>query len=326
MAPDHCHRLVRVTHPGDLLVARGTALQLGADTRLDATHKERFALILTELGTNLARHAPGGGTMLLRRLDGGGGLECICYDRGPGIADLGQALRDGASSGGGLGLGLGAVRRLADEFAIHSELGVGTAILARVGKAAPDIHGLFPSGAVMVPMAGMEECGDGWVVTRQGVVAVIDGLGHGPEAAVAARRAEASAASGHDDPRRAIEAMHIALRGTRGAVAMVARMDQAQVRFSGVGNIAAALIGTEKVTSLHSSWGVVGGNVTPPKEHAAPWQAGDVLLMNTDGLSHTVQAFAARRLRYVDPTLASAIVLRDASSKLDDQTVLVVRR
>jgi anti-sigma regulatory factor (Ser/Thr protein kinase) len=331
--PAHCHRQVRIGDGADVLTARKVAERLAAQYGLTPAGQERVSLIVTELGTNLLRHAPDGGAMLLRGVDGGAGLECLCIDRGPGIADMAAALRDGqtsatASGAAGLGFGLGAVRRLSDTFEIHSEPGFGTAILSRVREGAAGPPPPFASGAVMLPMAGQEECGDGWMVTADGLVVVIDGLGHGPEASLAARRAEdvALAASPHDDPRAVIEAMHRALRGTRGAVAMVVRLGERRLHFAGVGNITAAVVGIDRAAGLHSTWGVVGGStIAGAGSYETAWTTGDVLLLHSDGLSKTLDLFTTRRLRYVEPTLAAAILLRDAVRKLDDQTVVVVR-
>jgi anti-sigma regulatory factor (Ser/Thr protein kinase) len=327
----NCHRRVHLGSPEDLLTARQIAVRLATTAGLTPAGQERVSLVVTELATNLQRHAPDNGSMLLRQLDGGAGIECLCLDRGPGIEDVAAALRDGQTSAVadavGLGFGLGAAQRLSDTFEIHSEPGVGTAVLARVREGDAGPLPSFASGAVMLAMAGQEECGDGWVVTSDGLVALIDGLGHGAPASLAARRAEEVARAGpHDDPRRMIDAMHLALRGTRGAVVMVVLLREGSVRFAGVGNIAGAVIGVDRVVGLHSTWGVVGGaTIAGAKSFETAWAPGDVLLLHSDGLSKAIDLFTTRRLRYVEPTLAAAIVLRDAVTKLDDQTVVVVR-
>ena len=323
--PDHCHRRIPIAQPGDVLVARGIAAELVVGVPLSPTEQDRFSLILTELATNIIRYAPGGGTILLRRLDGLSGLECLCFDRGPGISDVGEALRDGETRGGGLGLGLGAVRRLSDHFEIHSKPQFGTAVLARVRCAGRDQSATLRYGAVMLPMPGQTECGDGWMVRSDGLVAVIDGLGHGSEASIVARRAEAVAAEGANDPVRAVEQIHEALKGTRGAVAMVLFMGPKSVQFAGVGNISATLIGVDKVTRLHSSWGVIGSKINLDTVHELPSTSNDIILAHTDGIAQAVEVFTGQHLRYVDPTLASAIILRDARSKMDDQTIMTIR-
>jgi serine/threonine-protein kinase RsbT len=73
----------------------------------------------------------GGGTVIMQPIADGirRGLRLIFEDRGPGIADIAQALKDGYTSGGGLGLGLGGAKRLSNEFSIESEPGKGTRIV-----------------------------------------------------------------------------------------------------------------------------------------------------------------------------------------------------
>ena len=83
----------------------------------------------SELARNMIDYG-GGGTALLEMLDENGrkGLRLTFEDQGPGIADINQALRDGFTSGSGMGLGLGGARRLSNEFHIHSVVGQGTRV------------------------------------------------------------------------------------------------------------------------------------------------------------------------------------------------------
>jgi serine/threonine-protein kinase RsbT len=83
----------------------------------------------SELARNTIKYG-GGGDVYLDALEDGfkRGVGLVFYDRGPGIADLDLALRDGYTTGGGLGLGLSGSRRLVDEFGIDSRPGEGTAV------------------------------------------------------------------------------------------------------------------------------------------------------------------------------------------------------
>jgi serine/threonine-protein kinase RsbT len=95
--------------------ARILATRVGCD-RYDA---EAIVLAVSELATNLVRHAPGGAIVVSAISDGNAvGIAVDAHDAGPGIADVELALRDGFSTRGGLGSGLPAVRRLMDDFAI----------------------------------------------------------------------------------------------------------------------------------------------------------------------------------------------------------------
>lgn len=84
----------------------------------------------SELARNMVDYG-GGGTVLIELLDENfrKGLRLTFEDQGPGIADIQQALRDGFTSGGGMGLGLGGARRLSNEFDIQTAPGKGTRIM-----------------------------------------------------------------------------------------------------------------------------------------------------------------------------------------------------
>jgi serine/threonine-protein kinase RsbT len=83
----------------------------------------------SELARNALEYG-GGGTLLLEQLNDGSkrGLRLTFEDQGPGIPDIDLALRDGYTTGGGLGLGLSGARRLSNEFAIDSTPGKGTRV------------------------------------------------------------------------------------------------------------------------------------------------------------------------------------------------------
>ena len=127
----------------------------------------------------------------VRSANGAAAVELISLDRGPGIADLAACLTDGYSTGGTPGTGLGAVRRLADEFDIFSTAPGGTVILARIndsrtlnaGHGQAAAAAVFTTGAVTLCAPGETVCGDAWsMVQGNGRMALLvaDGLGHGP--------------------------------------------------------------------------------------------------------------------------------------------------
>src|SRR5215212_4668216 len=90
---------------------------------LDFSEKDlaELDIVVQEIGTNAARYAEGGGWLHFTTPPGAEpGIEIFYCDRGPGIHDLDRAVRDGVSTSGGLGAGLGAIRRLMDEFDVYS--------------------------------------------------------------------------------------------------------------------------------------------------------------------------------------------------------------
>ncbi|SNS88332.1 serine/threonine-protein kinase RsbT [Noviherbaspirillum humi] len=83
----------------------------------------------SELARNTVRYGGGGESHLLKVMNGSRkGVTLVFIDHGPGIPDIKQALTDGYTSGGGMGLGLGGAKRLSDEFDIDSEPGRGTTV------------------------------------------------------------------------------------------------------------------------------------------------------------------------------------------------------
>ena len=114
----------------DVAQARLRVRDLAVGRGLPASAVEALATATSELARNLIVHAGGGEiSMGTVRRPGRAGLVVIARDRGPGIADIEQAMRDGFSTGTGLGLGLPSARRLVHEFEIHSLVREGTTVM-----------------------------------------------------------------------------------------------------------------------------------------------------------------------------------------------------
>jgi anti-sigma regulatory factor (Ser/Thr protein kinase) len=301
--------------------------------RLGAVESDagKVALIVTELATNLARHG-GGGELLLRSLaEPAAGLEIIAIDRGPGMANVDEALRDGFSTRGTNGVGLGAVRRIADHYEIFSMRGAGTAVLARVRLSRGAPAGDVMVAGVSVAKPGEAVCGDAWSWASDGTgwsVLVADGLGHGLEAAAAATEAvrifrEQVTDSGED----ILDAAHRAMRHTRGAAVAIAevRPVHGQLLFTGIGNISGTILGADAARSLVSHAGIVGHECRKIQTFSYPWGKGSVLVMHSDGLQSrwTLDRYPALRVR--DPAVLAAVLYRDFARGRDDVTVVAGR-
>ena len=114
----------------DVAVARGEVRTLAASLGFRMIDQTRLATVASELARNVVKYG-GGGRMIAQPTEaslGRGGLRLIFEDSGPGIADIEAAMRDGFSTGGGLGKGLPGSKRLVDEFKIESEPGRGTRV------------------------------------------------------------------------------------------------------------------------------------------------------------------------------------------------------
>jgi serine/threonine-protein kinase RsbT len=130
---DLAGEVVPITGEDDIVRARQRAREVAKALGFGMVDQSRIATAVSELARNIVRYASGSrGEMRLRQVRGArDGLEIVVADRGPGILDVEQALRDGYSSGTGLGMGLPGARRLMDEMEIESELGRGTTITIR---------------------------------------------------------------------------------------------------------------------------------------------------------------------------------------------------
>lgn len=315
--------------------ARRQVIRFASTLGFDDTEAGKLAIVVTEVATNLVKHAKGG-ELLVRPLadERARGVEILALDGGPGIANIGASLRDGYSTTGTPGTGLGAVMRLAEQFDIHSQTGMGTAILARLwaGEKGRSHARSLEIGGVCVQYPGETQYGDAWALCEQGprhLILVVDGLGHGQPAADACReavRAFHSNVSGA--PRAILDAIHLALRSTRGAAAAVAEVDLArtQVRFAGVGNIAGVLVsGRGSDRHLVSHNGTLGHEVRRIDEFTYPWLSDGLLVLHSDGLTSRWDLMRYVGLTERHPSLIAGVLYRDARRGRDDVTVVVAR-
>jgi len=258
------------------------------------------------------------------------GIEIIAIDKGKGMTDVSRCLSDGYSSSGTAGTGLGAIRRLSSLFDIYSRPNAGTVVLSRLQSPATP-SGRMDIGVICRPKVGETFCGDAWASKQVGDefwITVVDGLGHGPEASQAAIEGVRMfrETSGHKSTIDVVEAMHGALRKTRGAAVAVAAINRAgqQLRFSGVGNIAGTVLNHGSWKSMMSHNGILGHEVRRIQEFTNPWEPGSKLVMNSDGLSTwTLDRYPGLFTRHA--SLIAAVLYRDFWRKRDDVTVFVAQ-
>lgn len=326
--------LIEVRESSDVAEARRVTTRVARTVDFSEAETADTALVVTELATNLLKHAKHG-RIVLRIVQHGesAGVELLALDQGPGISDLARSMRDGYSTAGSPGTGLGAIKRLAADFEIHSVPHKGTAVLARLWsmRNRKTTHRHIEFGVVAFPMPGEDVSGDGWHVERLAdkcAFTLADGLGHGPDAAAAAQAAIAIAQEYRDKtPAEIVERAHGALRSTRGAALAVGEIDPAKklVRFCGVGNIAAAIVNSAGVRHLVSYNGIVGQEARKIAEFSYPWDADSLLIMHTDGVSTRWDVRAYPALMHRDPALVAAVLFRDFWRGRDDVAVLAAR-
>jgi serine/threonine-protein kinase RsbT len=123
---------VKIETESDIAMARRAVRDLASKMGFGITETARIVTAVSELGRNVHKYA-GGGVMQWHALRNGdnSGLELRFEDHGPGIADVNEALREGFSTGGGLGMGLPGAKRLMDQLDIESTVGLGTTVTVR---------------------------------------------------------------------------------------------------------------------------------------------------------------------------------------------------
>jgi anti-sigma regulatory factor (Ser/Thr protein kinase) len=315
--------------------ARRRAATIAAGLGFNEGDVGRVALVATEAATNLFKHGQNGELMIRSADDPRDGIEILALDHGPGFANLGDCMRDGYSTAGSPGTGLGAMRRASSAFDIHSLPGRGTVLVSQIrpsqSPGTSDQRPKLEVSGISIPKPGEDVSGDGWAVEHfpfRTVFLVADGLGHGPDAA----RATAEAVRVFRQARglaitEIIRAIHDGLRPTRGAAVAVleADLEQRIVRFAGIGNISGALCGPTGMRQMVSHHGIAGHQVAKIQEFSYPWPGGALIVMHSDGLiSHwnfsTYPGLTARH-----PGLIAGVLYRDFSRGRDDVTVVIAK-
>lgn len=301
-------------------------------------------LIVTELATNLVKHTAGEGGQLVfspMTVAGAGSIDIIALDRGPGITCLGAILQDNYSAkitdnaplSQSLGLGLGTVRRLSSVFDIFSVPRLGTAVFSRLWQNAPPANApALTVGAVCLPVHGEEACGDAWSMHLNPDICLFllaDGLGHGPDAAIAANFAvslfDRPAAS---SPEEWVRVIHAGLVKTRGAAVAVAELNLVHgcVRYAGLGNISGLILEADTTLNLISHNGTAGVVANKIQQLDYPWPKNHgVLLLHSDGLATHWSLQDYPGLAYKHPALIAGVLYRDHRRHHDDSTVIVAK-
>lgn len=320
---------VDVADASQVAEARRRAKSAAAESGFDDVRSGQVALAATELSTNLLKHA-NGGQLLVNAEDRR--MELLALDRGEGMRDVDACLVDGYSTSGTPGNGLGAVRRLAQTFEVASWPGHGTAVFAEISLSDAVEPGprMGPCG-VAVAKPGEVACGDGWTSRTDpgGVtVLVVDGLGHGTEAAIAANAAVTQFhSSSIEPPADILAAVHRAMRHTRGGAVAVARLEweSETVAFAGLGNIAGTIIGRNgDARRLVSHNGIAGHIARKIQAFEYPCPDG-VLIMHSDGVGTSWSMDNYPGLVNAHPMLIAGVLYRDNNRGRDDATIVVTR-
>ncbi len=333
-----------IGHARRIIRRRATDMQFG---------EQRIAEIdiaVKEIGSNAVKFARGTGRIFVAettaRLEHAG-LELIYADKGPGIPDTALAISDGFTTTGTLGAGLGAIKRMMDEFYIYSTIASqtrrlplygrtthGTVIVIRKhlpvdGELSARKQSLW--GAFSRPVDGAEDNGDSYIINRKGdrqILAVIDGLGHGAGAKEASTEAVAVIDRQALQPvETIIQTTHEALRETRGAVLGLAAIDRATgvVEYAGIGNTDFRVYGGPRPLRFISLNGTLGSRLNRIKVFKEQLPRVATIVMTTDGISENWDPENYPGLLGLHPQLICSVVMRDFNRPKDDATILCGR-
>lgn len=344
------HRRHEIVEPEDAGALRRALRAAGQQAGLADLLIANAELAATELATNLLRHALPGGYLLWRLLARRRGFELISVDRGPGIADVPRALagrsredQQRAASEGrrlesmGMGIGLASVQRLASEFDLFSRHGIGTVVVARI--TAPPLGSAAGTGPRLLRAAGVSlpidpaGCGDGWALVVDGeglTLLLVDGLGHGAKAELAANAAVAVLHGGYDGslPDYFLRANQ-AMRATRGGAVSLCRLDPVKRRlsFGGAGNVEGRVFLQQRSYGLMPRPGTLGVSITAPALRLveSDWEPGATLVLCSDGLRLGFDSALCRITSGHDPAVLAALLHRDGQRGRDDASVVVIR-
>jgi anti-sigma regulatory factor (Ser/Thr protein kinase) len=314
-------------------LAREAARAAGGAAGLDAVATGAVVIVASELAHNQLAHAREG-VVAVRTIDrnGTGGVEIVAADRGEGIFDPEGALKGTAEKKGSLGVGLSGARRLSDEMDFDVRLDEGTCIRAR--KFARPVERRREVAVFARPCEGERVSGDHAAFVRTDgalVLAVVDGLGHGPAAREAASRAIAvlreQAERPPDEILRATDAQ---LERTRGAVMTVLRIEEPSGRLAhaGIGNV------ITRIVSRGASQGLVGssavlGQPSPAGKRIVVTRSAlapvETLLVFTDGVSSRLDVSAEPELLTESPIVIAQRLVGSFGKTNDDVLLLVAR-
>jgi len=326
-------RVIVVSDPSGVGEARREIAALGASIELDQARAGDLALAVTETASNIVKHAREG--QIVGRIisyNGILGIEVLGLDKGTGISSVATSMRDGHSTSGTPGQGLGALSRITSAMEIWSNPAGGTILRFEVWpKASPALNGSAVTGVVCMAKTGETACGDGWVVLEKDnrvIVFIGDGLGHGPEAADVMRVAVDVVEKYPDlDAASLMDILHGALRSTRGAAGAVAvlKPDSRECEFCGVGNISAVIRVAGKGHSMVSNNGTLGHHIRKLQQYQYSFPPNALFIGHSDGITTHWDLAAYPGLESRHPAVIAATLFRDHSRGRDDATVLALR-
>lgn len=340
---------IKIDDFSDVGICRRKASSFAKELGFSDVKIGEIAIIVSEMVSNVVKHANSRGHFLMCKLKDENdhiGIETWCCDEGDGIFNQEEALKDGFSNSNTLGIGLGSIKRLSDEFEINPEKPdiikfnllnnirtYNTCFRSRKWLPVNKWTGKNKSlefGAYSREKPGEKLNGDAYLINHisadKTLVAVIDGLGHGNDANLPAQLAREQMILNIDIPiDNIMQKVHSSLKGTRGATISMAIIDTSKsvINYTGIGNIESWIISGNQKKSCISQRGIVGHNIRSPRVQKLDFNKGDYLCMFSDGIT---TRWDIEDLDKNNHPQKNAELIMDKYSKInDDASILIVR-
>ncbi|MCF8298074.1 MAG: SpoIIE family protein phosphatase [Saprospiraceae bacterium] len=341
--------LYAINKNSDIGLCRRKAVSLAKQIGFNDVNSGEVAIIITELATNVLKHGGGIGKFLINRIENNEnneGIEIWCCDSGNGFKDIQKASEDGYSDKSSLGLGIGAIRRLSDEFDFNPNVPENLKSIIENGsynykncirttKWLTKTNWIIKNNNISIGAAsrakpGETLNGDDYVIVNLSstlvLVALIDGLGHGKHAHFASNLAKEQLLLKKDQPIELImQYVHNALKGSRGAVLGLCKIDTEKEKliFTGIGNIEGQVFNKSDSKSLISFGGIVGHNMRTPRVFEFDFKKGYTLCIYSDGITSN---WKNQEIDWNENPQSNAEKLLNNNSRIsDDATVIIIR-
>lgn len=330
---------------------RRCAIELATSLNFPEIEIANIAIIANEATNNLIKHSTSGGEIILdafRYNSSHVAINLLALDKGPGIVNIEECLKDGYSTTKTQGSGLGAIQRLSTNFDVHTIPCLGTALwsqivinfgshnAAKINKEQFLKNEFWDVGSICIPVWPEKLCGDGWAIevmpdNLQASCLVVDGLGHGEGAHEASNEAITifNDAKGMNIPIEALfQKIHAGLRKTRGAAAAIAKLDlmHDELEYVGIGNISGTLLTKNTRKSLASFNGIVGHGIKKIQTFTYSLPKDFILCMYSDGLITHWEIEKYIGLLDKPAKIIAGVLYRDYIRKKDDITITILKR
>lgn len=331
------HTKITIAIAGDIARAKTVIQEIAMATGVSPPIVEDLLLVTQELGSNILKHAKEGSLTISHCAVTPAYIQLEAHDDGPGIHNIEQAIGDGFSTAGSLGYGLGTVNRLMDTMDIVSPSTRTGGTFVCCTKQLNSLHASaslcpFDVGIAAQAYPGLKVNGDAFVSCWKNdslLVGVIDGLGHGQFAHVAAERIRKYVIDhSHLPLDRIFLGSSRASMSSRGGVMALCRLQRENgvttVSYASVGNVEARIVG-KAPQILPVVRGILGKGTIRPVIHNPQIHHNDVLVMYSDGISSHWNSDVFELFTLTSANDIASALFKELAKNTDDATLVVVK-